>query len=118
MRGISLNPDKTSSQNLANGALSYTATYGKPYKLDEVIIDFSQAVTETVTVTVVSGNGTNYNQVIQLVTLVSETSFIFRPQGEANYHSGDKIKVECTNVNTVGIAYCTIKTSQLGSGGY
>lgn len=117
MRGISLNPDKTASQNLALAPLSYTAIYGKRYKLDEILIHFSQVVTETITITLVSGNGVNYNTVLQMVTLVSETDFVFRPQGEANYQPGDNIKVQCTNANTVGIAYCTIKTSQLGSGG-
>ncbi len=117
MRGISLNSDKIASQNLASGALSFTATYGKRYKLDEVIYHFSQAITETITITLISNNGSNYNTILQSVMLVSETDFIFRPQGEANYQAGDKIKVECTNVNSVGVAYVTIKTSQLGSGG-
>lgn len=117
MRGISLNPDKISSQNLALAPLSFTATFGKRYKLDEVLISFSQAVTETVTITLVSGNGVNYNISLQTVILNAETSFIFRPQGEANYQAADQIKVQCTNVNGVGIAYVSIKTMQLGSGG-
>ena len=117
MRGISLNPDKITSQNLASAPLSYTATFGKRYKLDEVFISFSQAVTETVTITLVSGNGANYNVPLSTVILNAETSYIFRPQGEANYQPGDQIKVQCTNVNLVGTAYVTIKTMQLGSGG-
>ncbi len=117
MRGISLNPDQTASQDLSSGALSYTASYGKRYKLDEILIHFSQAVTETVTVTLISSNGTNYNTVLQMVTLVAETDFVFRPQGEANFQAGDKIKVQCTNANVTGVAYLTVKSSQLGSGG-
>ena len=117
MRGISLNPDQISSQDLSLAPLSFTATFGKRYKLDEILLHFSQAVTETVTITFLSKNGTNYNTVLQLVTLSAQTDLVFRPQGEANYQSADKIQVQCTNVNGVGIAYVTVKTMQLGSGG-
>jgi hypothetical protein len=116
MRGISLNPDQTASQDLSSGALSYTASYGKRFKLDQVLINFSQAVTETVTITCVSAKGANYNAPIDTVVLDSQSSMVWRPQGEANFQSGDKIKVECTNSNGIGIAYATVKTSQLGGG--
>ena len=117
MQGISLNPDQYASQNLGSGALSATFSFGKRYKLDEILINFSQAVSEEVTITMLSKNGTNYNTVLQDVVLVSQSSLVFRPQGEANYQAGDKIKVQCTNANGVGICYVTIKSSQLGSGG-
>ncbi len=117
MRGISIHPDQYTSQDLSLAPLSYTATYGKRFKLDEILVHFSQAVSETITITSVSANGTNYNTVLQSVVLVAETDFVWRPQGEANYQAGDKIKVQCTNVNLVGICYLTVKASQLGSGG-
>ena|ERR1039457_211084 len=117
MRGISIHPDQHASQDLSLGALSYIATYGKRFKLDEILVHFSQAVSETITITVVSANGTNYNTVLQSVVLISETDFVWRPQGEANYQAGDSIKVQFTNANTVGICYVTIKASMLGSGG-
>ncbi len=117
MRGISIHPDQYSSQDLSLAALLYTATYGKRYKIDEITVHFSQAVSETITITMVSKNGVNYNTVLQSVVLVSETDFVWRPQGEANFQAGDTIKVQCTNANTVGIAYLTVKASQLGSGG-
>ena len=117
MRGIFLKSDKTTSQDLSLGALSYTTNYGKRFKLEEVIFHFSQAVSETVTITLISKNGTNYNTVLQKVTLVSETDLVWRPQGEANYQTGDQIKVQCTNANGIGSVYVTIKTSELGGGG-
>ncbi len=117
MRGISIHPDQIFSQDLSLGALSFTATYGKNFKLDEVLIRFSQAVSETVDITMVSKNGVNYNSLLLDAVLVSETSLVFRPQGEANFQAGDKIKVQCTNANGIGICYGTVKASQLGSGG-
>lgn len=117
MRGISIHPDQYASQDLSAGALSYIATYGKRFKLDEILVHFSQAVSETITITMVSKNGVNYNTVLQSVVLVAETDFVWRPQGEANYQSGDTIKIQCTNANGVGICFLTVKASQLGSGG-
>lgn len=117
MRGISIHPDQNSSQDLSAAPLSYTATYGKRFKLDQVLIDFSQAVSETVTITMISAAGTTYNHVLQSAVLVSETSFDWRPQGEANFQAGDTIKVQCTNANSIGVAHLTVKSSQLGSGG-
>lgn len=116
MRGISLHPDQYSSQDLSLAPLSYTAMYGKRFKLDQVIVHFSQAVTETVTVTLVSAKGTNYNSILQMVTIQASQDMDWRPQGEANFQSGDSIKVQCTNANSVGIAYLTIKSSMLGGG--
>ena len=116
MRGISLHPDQYSSQDLSLGALSYIATYRKRFKLDEILVHFSQAVSVNIIITMVSKNGTNYNSILQSVVLISETDFVWRPQGEANYQAGDSIKIQCTNVNGIGVAYLTIKASQLGGG--
>jgi hypothetical protein len=117
MRGISLNSDQYATQNLASAPLAVTFTYGKRFKLDEILVNFSQAVTETVTITMISKNGVNYNVVLDTIPTNGSSSCVFRPQGEANFQAGDSIEVQCTNANGVGVAYCTIKSSQLGSGG-
>ena len=116
MRGISLNNDKYATQALASGALNATFSFTKRYKLDEVLINFSQSVYETVTTTLISANGSNYNQVLDTQTLGGEKTYIFRPLGEANFNAGDTINVQCTNANGIGIAYAILKSSQLGSG--
>lgn len=105
--------DKTTSQNLASAALSYTTDYGRKFKLEQLIVNFSQAVTETITITLDSKHGANYDEVLFTADLLAEAGIVFRPQGEANYQDGDEIKVEITNANTTGIAYVTIKTSEL-----
>lgn len=116
MRGISIHPDQNSSQDLSIAPLSYTATYGKKFKLDQILVDFSQAVSETVTITLISAAGTTYNHVLQSYIMTSETSVDFRPQGEANFQAGDKIKIQCTNANGIGVAHLTVKSSMLGAG--
>lgn len=116
MRGISLNNDKYATQALASGPLSATFNFIKRYKLDEVLINFSQAVYETVTTTLISANGKNYNIVLDTQTVGGENNYSFRPTGEANFAAADSIQIQCTNANGIGIAYCTVKTSMLGSG--
>lgn len=105
--------DKITSQDLSLAPLSYTTNYARKFKLEQIMVHFSQPVTETITITLISANGANYNTVLQSASLASETDFVYRPQGEANYQAGDEIKVECTNSNVVGTAYTTIKTSEM-----
>ena len=116
MRGISLNSDQYATQDLSSGDLSATFSYSKRYKLDEILINFSQAVTETVTITMISKNGANYNVPLDTIPTNGASSVVFRPQGEANFQASDEIQVQCTNANGIGIAYVTIKSSQLGAG--
>jgi len=109
-----LKPDLTSSQDLSTGALSYTSSSNnRKFKLEEVIIHFSVAITETITITRDSVNGANYDHVLISRSLVGEQDFVFRPQGEENFQGGDEIKVACTNANTTGVAYLTIKRSEI-----
>lgn len=108
-----LKPDKSTSQDLSSGALSYTTNYGRKFKLEQIIFHFSQAVTETISITPQLLNGANYSGKMQSVDLIAEADYVYRPQGEANYQAGEEIKVQCTNANGVGIAYCTIKTSEM-----
>jgi hypothetical protein len=105
--------DITTSQNLALAALSYTTVFTRKRKLEQILIHVSQAITETITITLDSINGANYDTVLQSVALIAETDFVYRPQGELNLIDGDKIKIECTNANGVGTVYATIKTSEM-----
>jgi hypothetical protein len=109
----SLKPDKTATQDLANGALSYTTDYNRRFKLESVMIKFSTAVTEEVTITLDSAHGSNYDVVLAKQTLDAEQNFVFRPQGELNLQIGDEIKVECTQANLTGVAYVTVKSSEI-----
>lgn len=109
----SLKKDKTTSQNLASVALNYTTDYARKFKLQQILVHFSQAVSETITITLDSINGANYDTVLQAVTLVSETDFVYRPQGNADFQAGDNIKIQCTNANGVGIVYVTVKAEEI-----
>jgi hypothetical protein len=105
--------DLTTSQDLSSGALAYTSSIGRKFKLEEVVLHASVAITETVTITRDSKHGVNYDQVLAKRSMVGEQDFIFRPSGECNFQDGDEIKIQCTNANTTGVVYITGKASEL-----
>ena len=108
-----LSKDITTSQDLSSAALDYTTSIGRKRKLEMVTFKFSQAVSETVTVTLDSAQGATYDVELMNVALVSETDLVFRPHGQCNIQAGDNIKVECTKDGGVGIVYVVIKTSEM-----
>ena len=108
-----LRKDDTSSQDLSVAALSYQTNIGRARKIESVSVKFSVAVTETVTVTLVSASGAVYNAILSSKGLIAATSYIFRPDGELNLQAGDELLIACTNANGIGIAYVTIKASEL-----
>ena len=105
--------DATASQDLTSGALSFTTSWTKPVRIQEIILHASVAITEDVTITRDSVNGANYDAIIRKRSLSSEQDFVFRPDGELDLQGGDNLKVQCTNANTTGIVYLTIKAREL-----
>lgn len=106
--------DVTTSQDLSAGTLSYTtSSSNRKWKLDSVVIHFSQTITETVTITRDSKHGANYDHILAKRSLVAEQDFRFTPSGEENFQDGDELKVQCTNANLTGVAYVIIKRTEL-----
>jgi len=103
----------TFSQDLSAAALSYTTSISRAFKLEQVLIQASVAITETITITIDSAQGSTYDVILRQDTLSSEQSFVYRPQGELNLRDGDEIKVQCTNANMTGIVYGEIKTAEV-----
>jgi len=108
-----LKGDLTTSQDLSEAALSYTTSYSKAFKLDMILIKFSVNVTEDITITLDSANGASYDVVLKTKGLSAESSFVYKPEGDANFAKGDQIKVQCTNANGTGIAYAVIKSREV-----
>ena len=114
----SLKPDLTSSQALDDGALSYTSPVStKPFKLEEVILHADAAITETITITRLSGSyvlqaspvtlagtakGANYDALMAGIDLIAEQDFVFAAGRERNFQPGEQRKVQCTNKNKAG----------------
>ncbi len=106
-------PDLTTSQDLTSGALSYTTSIGRQFKLNEITFHASVAITETITITLNSAKGANYDTVLRKITLTSGQDYVYRPQGEPTFQAGDEITIAVTNANTTGIMYVKIKAEEL-----
>ena len=125
-----LKPDLIKSQDLHEGALSYTSpVITKPFRLEEITLKADAAITETVTITRLAGSyvlqsspvtlagtakGSDYDVVMAKMSLIAETDYVFAPTARRDFQPGEQIKVQCTNVNETGqIVYCTIKRSEI-----
>ena len=106
-------PDITTSQDLSAATLNYTTTLTRQFRLDEILIHFNAATTETITITKDSAKGANYDTVLRKRAIAAETDFVFRPEQPIDFQAGDNVKVQCTNANGVNVAYVTIKTSEI-----
>ena len=109
----SLKTDKTFSQDLTAGALSYTSDYSRRGKIESVSVKATVNITETITVTLKSKNGSAYDIVLAEFDMLAERDFMFRPQGELNLQDGDEILVECTQANVTGTVSGSIKASEM-----
>ena len=108
-----LKSDDTFSQNLASAALTHSLTFTKPTKLQKITIHASVAITEDITITLDSVQGASYDVVLRKKSLSAEQDFVYTPEGENDYQTGDIIKVECTNANLTGTVSGIIKTREL-----
>ena len=107
-----LRPDIIISQSLVANPLLYTTSIGRKFKLERIIFHASVAITETITITHISKQGTTYNSVMRVKSLSSESDFVFVPEDNTFFLDGDEIRLQCTNANITGTLYCTIKTSE------
>ena len=103
----------TTSQDLSAAVLNYTTSVGRNFGLEEVTVQSSVAITETITISRDSLQGATYDVILARDSLASESSFVFRPSGQCNFIKGDELKVQCTNANTTGIVYCEIKLREM-----
>jgi hypothetical protein len=108
----SLKPDIVTSQDLTAGALTYTTSIGRRFTLERILFHASVAITESITITLDSGKGSDYDTVLRRKSLSAETDFIYIPDGENDYYAGDEIKVQCTNANTTGTLRAIIKVKE------
>lgn len=98
---------KTASQNLASGALSASYVFSDDGELLWVSVHASGATTETITVTLNSVDGANYDTLIKSASWVAETSYFWAPT-YLPLRKGDAIDVAVTNVNLTNTVYVTI----------
>lgn len=105
--------DKKTSQDLSASPLAYTTSFGRRTRLDYITLRASVAISETITLTLKSVDGSNYDTVLNKSTLDSEQDYVYRPDGGLDLQAGDEIEIQCTNANGTGIVYVKIKAKEL-----
>ena len=108
-----LKSDIRTSQDLSAGALSYTTSIARKFKLSSIHFKAYAAITETITISKDAKGGTDYDCVIKSVSLSAQQNYVFRPDGDEDFQSGDELKIQCTNANLTGTIYATIKLREL-----
>ena len=108
-----LKGDDTFSQNLSSGSLSHTLTFTKPTRLQKITAHADVAITEEITITLDSVKGSAYDVILRKKSLSAEQDFVYTPDGENDYQTGDAIIVTCTNANLTGTISVLIKTREL-----
>lgn len=109
----SLKPDISFSQDLTAGALSFTTTIGRRFRLEQIIFRADAPITETIDITIDSGKGAAYDTLLRSKSLAAEQNFVFVPTGDNNFYAGDELTISCTNANLTGTLYGIIKTREV-----
>lgn len=107
-------PAKSFTQDLTSGSLSSEFSFLEPVRLNQVLINASVNITETITVTLKSNFGTNYDVILDKATLESEGDYAYIPDRRPFIAEGDSLLIECTNANTTGTIYGTYQVETRG----
>jgi len=107
-----INLTRAGSQDLSSSAMSEEFDFNQSCELITVYIHASVNITETVTITFVSRDGSTYDTVIDVANMQAESDYVFSATGGLGLNEGDKVKVAVTNANTTGIVYVTVKTKR------
>lgn len=104
-----INLRHTFSQDLSSGALNITKEFVYDTELIQVMMKFNTPVTEQITITFVSRDGSSYDTPIDTELMIANDHYILsRVTQPIVIQQGDKIKIQCTNANGIGTVYGTI----------
>lgn len=101
----------TDTQNLSVAALSKTTALTTRFKLLSVLVHLDAATSPTITVTLDSKDGVNYDTILKKDTLSSNTDYVFMGGDEYKFQKEDQIKVDITSVSAT--CYLTILTEEV-----
>ncbi len=105
-------PSRYKLHSLGDGALSHEFSFNTPVKLLTVYFKFAAPVSESLTITFISGDGVEYNTEIESRVLEGQTDFIYAAVGTMGLNEIDKIKVEVT----ASAATCSVGVSVKAEG--
>ena len=96
------------SQSLVSAALNQSYDFAQETSIKAIYLKASTNITETITITLISPNGSNYDIILDTKTLNAEQNYVFHPLWDLNIIKGASIKIQCTNANITGTIYGTL----------
>ena len=99
---------KNTSQDLSAAALDYTTNFAAKTKIIAVMLHADGAISETVTIKLNASGGANYDTTLVTEALVSETDFVWIPDGDLNLTASDELDVDCTQAGGAQTVYVTV----------
>jgi hypothetical protein len=107
--GSTIVTKQTSSKLLSAGALAFTTAFAHITRIQSVLLKFTGATNQTVTITLDNGTGANYDTLLFNYPLINATDFFWEPDDELIISATDEIVVTCTNTGVPAITcYCTV----------
>ncbi len=109
-----LRKDASFSKDLSVGALAFTTSYpAKPRRIQRVTFTASQAITETITITLDSALGAAYDVILRTMNLAAQKNYIYNAPPETDLQPGDQLLIACTQANGVGTISGAVKAREL-----
>lgn len=102
---LSLTTNVAATGRVASG---FTMAVAERRKLDHVTLEASEAITETVTLTLNSHLGSAYDVVLDTGVLTAEQAYQYVPLTPIYLGPGDNLTLACTDTNTTGTVYGAI----------
>jgi len=96
-------------QDLSVGAMDKSFEFNSAGKLKTVYIHSSVKITEEVSISLDSVLGSAYDTLIDTKVLSAMSDYVFAAPGDIIFNEGDKIRVQVTDANSVGLVAVTVK---------
>jgi len=102
----------TTSQDLSSAALDYTTAIDFDTMVSYVSIRFSTSVSETVTISIDSGEGSSYDVILEKGSFTSRQWIFWQPGAPLYLKKATELRVQCTNTGATGTAYVVVAQVQ------
>ena len=102
----------TATQDLSAAALDTTTAIAFDTMVSYVSIRFSTAVSETVTISIDSGEGSNFDVILSRGAFTSRQWIFWQPDSPLYLKKNTELRVQCTNAGATGTAYVVIAQVQ------
>jgi hypothetical protein len=100
---------RTAYHDLSDSEAEFSFSFPIAVKLLTVYLKSNVGITETITLSFVSQNGTSYNTTIDVKEMEGDSNYIYAAVGTLAINEGDSLNINVSNANATGSVYVTVK---------